>query len=172
MSNPWKKAKGAGKERTREDHGHVGQLSGKTYRKASGHAAKTNEINGGIVTKVPIARYEEADSPEQAGIRKLLQQDLDALSAAAEKKSTSKRKLDAKDRGGSSADNQVNLGGSSSATTNAQTTPRFNSKGKPMPEASPEDLLTGDRDGTERKSFLVSPLSYGRTANRERKPRT
>ena len=32
-----------------------------------------------------------------------------------------------------------------------------------IPAASPEDLLTGDRDGSELAKVLVSPKSYDRT---------
>ena len=42
-------------------------------------------------------------------------------------------------------------------------TPQFNKHGNKIPAASPEDLLTGDRDGSELAKVLVSPKSYDRT---------
>ena len=161
MHPVWQKAKGKGK--ARETVAAPG--TGKTYRAPRPHPAKTNTKVQGLMTNVPVAAYREADSPARAGIRKLLQEDLDVLTADAEKKS-GKRKMSPTHGAGSSTNDGEDTGGSRSATTNAPATPRFNSKGKPLPQASPEDLLTGDRDGSEQAKLLVSPISLGRTAKR------
>ena len=42
-------------------------------------------------------------------------------------------------------------------------TPKYNRRGNKIPNASPEDLLTGDRTGDDHAKVLVSPQSYGRT---------
>ena len=41
--------------------------------------------------------------------------------------------------------------------------PKFNTRGHRVPEDSPADLLTGDRDRSEHAKVLVSSISYGRT---------
>ena len=48
-------------------------------------------------------------------------------------------------------------------SSNATVTPKFNRRGNKIPDASPADLLTGDRTGDELAKVLVSPKSYGRT---------
>ena len=48
--------------------------------------------------------------------------------------------------------------------------PAHNTRGKVKPLPSPEDVLTGDRDGTEMAKILISPISYGRTMMRQREP--
>ena len=41
-------------------------------------------------------------------------------------------------------------------------------RGNDVPMPSPEDLLTGERDGSEHAKVLLSPLSYGRTERAQR----
>ena len=48
--------------------------------------------------------------------------------------------------------------------------PAHNTRGKVKPLPSPEDVLTGDRDGTEMAKILIIPISYGRTMMRQREP--
>ena len=114
------------------------------------------------MTKVPLTAWEKS-SP--GGREEQLDHLAQEVSVLRKMNSASKRKIEEEmphdekkheDGGGSST--RVKLDESPQART-----PR-NSKGAPIPRASPDDLLTGERDGSELAKILVSPVSLGRTA--------
>ena len=60
---------------------------------------------------------------------------------------------------------------SAASSSNSAASPRPRKKtkrGNDVPMPSPEDLLTGERDGSEHAKVLLSPLSYGRTERAQR----
>lgn len=125
---------------------------GKAVRRQ--HVTRTTATNPGIVTNISAAVYDSGNSPTRAGLRSILRQDIEALSAEA--KRNGKRKA--------AADEESNLAGvnpiASPGADGHVSVRRSSARTAPHSEGR----LTGDRDGRAGSSILVSPLSYGRTS--------
>ena len=156
--NPWSIADGKAVVSNTDDP--PLQLTGRTLRTPRAHVSRTNEKNPGIVTKVPARVYEAASPGSQEAMRTLIQKDVDELADKAHAKAGKSKAS----KSSSGRPVKESKGGSSAAGTSESTpNPKVNSKGQPVPPPSPEDLLTDDRTGEAGSSFLLSPVSYGRT---------
>jgi hypothetical protein len=164
-SNPWLIANG--KAPVRDKANAAGDAAGRTFREVRPHATRTNEKNPGIVVKVPTELYTAASPTTRAGMRALVEADLKRL-AEEDKKDEANRQ-----RQRTSYDGSRVAGASSSSNLqdNAQNSGdvvQKNKRGQRIPDASPDNVLTGDRDGSEHAKVLVSPISYGRTRHAAR----
>ena len=153
-SNPWSKAK-ASSQPASKGKGKAKEKVGRTFRAPRAHATRTSEKNPGVLTKLPAELYYASSPGGRATMRAHNAQELVDL---AEEDAREERKehvhLPREEPRGVGSPEQ-GAGGPSGV--------RYNKRGRNVPDASPEGLLTADRDGSERAKILVSPVSYGRT---------
>lgn len=131
---------------------------GRTYRAPRAHIAKVTAKNPGMLTNVPMRAYEETTSDERATLRAMWQAEVKEL-----EKRSEERKKKGKRRCEHSASEEAVSQPAARAGSEVSSGIEFNRRGQRVPEDSPEDVLTGDRDGSEHAKVLVSPISYGRT---------
>ena len=138
------------------------ESAGRTFRAPHAHVTRTNEKNPGIVTKVPVDKYNDASPNSKDGMLNIIDKDVQALRAANEK-NDGKRKVADSGEIGIGAVELKKEAPARGESSKASITPKYNRRGNRIPDASPENLLTGDRTGDEHAKVLVSPESYGRT---------
>ena len=165
-------SKSSGK-RPAQDQGNNKDKKGKgmTLRAPVAHAVRTSEKNPGLVTKIPLAAYELASPVTRSLMRNVVREDLAVLSDRdARAKARAQARAHAAPRAGSP---RFPMGPAQQAGTSAQhgQTGKVNARGQPIPPRSPVSKPSRDRDGSAGCSFLVSPLSYGRTERATRAAR-
>jgi hypothetical protein len=159
MSKPWEQSKQAGKAVAKEDV----QDEGRAYRAPRPHVTRTTEKNPGLFTKIPTAVYERGSEHERATMRSIVKKEVEEMEKKSEerKAATSAKRAHEEVLGtnkkGKLRDEDKDAGAGSHSGV------LYNRRGQRVPEASPEGLLTGDRDGSEHAKVLVSPVSHGRT---------
>ena len=168
MQNPWTKASGKAKAPPPRE-----RAQGKTARAPQAHAARTNEKEPTIVTKIPIALYRKASPNTRSRLRDMIQEDVNTLADEAERefeeRAREQQHAYAEEARAEGLPPFAASSAASSSNSAASPRPRKKTKrGNDVPMPSPEDLLTGERDGSEHAKVLLSPLSYGRTERAQR----
>jgi hypothetical protein len=136
----------------------------RTYRAPVPHRARTRTKSPGVLTHVPTQTYTQASPSDRAVMRAMLGEELKDLEKQSDERKKRKKK-DTVDDDMSIEKKAVLRTGTGTAGSSNESA-RFNTRGQKIPEDSPTDLLTGDRDGSEHAKVLVSPISYGRTRHK------